>query len=256
MVIISRLCIIISSVSLAIEEPNQKQGVLDVIKTMDMIFAVIFSLEMIAKIITLGLVLKTRFAYLRNSWNVLDGTIVIAGLIPYMLPGDSNDITWVRGFRVLRALRPLRVIKRVPELRMVVNSMFRSVPTIVNVLILLLMFWLVFGILGLQLFGGKFYSCSDGDMGSAQECAGTYLQQCTDPLGDCPVDFMMITERKWTSPRGWGFDNMAQAMVTLFEVSTLEMWLDIMYWAIDSTATFLEHVTSTLSPSGRRLLII
>ena len=55
---------------------------------------------------------------------------------------------------------------------MVVNSMFRSIPTIANVLILLVMFWMVFGILGLQLFGGKFYSCNDGAMGSAQECAG------------------------------------------------------------------------------------
>jgi hypothetical protein len=53
---------------------------------------------------------------------------------------------------------------------------------------------------------------------------------------------LTLSERTWDSPQGWGFDNMAQAMLTLFEVSTLEMWLDIMYWAMDSTEVDLQPV--------------
>ena len=44
----------------------------------------------------------------------------------------------------------------------VVNSLFEAAPTLGNVILLLVMFWMVFGILGINLFKGKFYYCTDG----------------------------------------------------------------------------------------------
>eukprot|EP01048_Picozoa_sp_COSAG05_P018818 COSAG05_NODE_2827_length_2594_cov_36.512811_2_plen_215_part_00 len=108
---------------------------------------------------------------------------VVASILSRVI---AEDVSWVRALRVLRALRPLRVIKRVPELKQVVNSLFRcelsqdnlfwmcyvaffmramhgnslvafwcsggcsAIPIISNVLVLLAMFWMIFGILGVQ----------------------------------------------------------------------------------------------------------
>lgn len=46
---------------------------------------------------------------------------------------------------------------------MVVNSLFAAIPGIGNVLLVSLLFWLIFSILGVHLFAGKFYKCVDQD---------------------------------------------------------------------------------------------
>ena len=120
---------------LAVEEPGQNQEVLDVLSLLDYIFTVIFSFEMCIKIVCLGFVFDSRYSYMRNSWNVLDGTVVAASILSLSI--EAQDIGWVRGFRVLRALRPLRVIKRIPELKQVVNSLFSALPTLGNVMLML-----------------------------------------------------------------------------------------------------------------------
>lgn len=135
----------------------------------------------------------------------------------------------MRGFRVLRALRPLRVIKRIPELKQVVNSLFRSMPTLGNVLLLLTMFWMVFGILGVQLFSGKFYFCNDTTVDFEGECSGSFTS----------LEDGVTAMRTWQKGP-WSFDSIGAAVVTLFEVSTLEMWLDIMYLCLDSTGVGLQ----------------
>ena len=95
------------------------------------------------KIAVLNFYFGAANAYIRDPWNMLDFAVVCASVLSRALPGDG--VSWVRGLRVLRALRPLRVIQRVPELKLVVNSLFKAIPIIVNVLVLLAMFWLIFG---------------------------------------------------------------------------------------------------------------
>ena len=224
--------IFVSSAALAVEEPDQTQEVLDILVLLDYIFTALFIFEMVAKIIVVGCYLGPVYQahadpdimgpYFKDGWSILDGAVVACSVIAIIL-SDSN-LGWVRGFRVFRALRPLRVIKRVPELKTVVESLFRSAPTLGNVILLLSMFWLIFGILGVQLFAGKFYSCNDGDVYGVLDCAGSFVDLETGSL----------VARVWDKPLGWGFDNIGEAVTTLFEVSTLEMWLDIMYLGIDA----------------------
>lgn len=47
--------------------------------------------------------------------------------------------------------------------QVVVNALFSAIPGIANVLLVSLLFWLIFSILGVQLFAGKFYKCIDMD---------------------------------------------------------------------------------------------
>jgi hypothetical protein len=220
------LCIMFSSTTLAFDEPGKSELVGDILYYMDLVFTGIFVTELVLKVVTLNLLIGSKFSYLRNPWNCLDITVVAASVVSLLL--KDSDIGWVKSFRVLRALRPLRVVKRVPELKQVVNSLFLAIPTIQNVLALLGMFWIIFGILGVQLFKGKFYGCSDPDTAFQEECIGAVVLENDDGVLEMvPLDWL---------PPPWSFDNLGAAVITLFEVSTLEMWLDIMYLCIDATA--------------------
>ena len=217
-------CIMISSLALALEEPGASEELLEILDVMDYAFTVVFLIEMTLKIAVLNFYWGASNAYLKDPWNVLDFCVVCASVFSRVLPGDAFQ--FVKSFRVLRALRPLRVIQRVPELKMVVNSLFKAIPIIANVIVLLAMFWLIFGILGVQLFKGKFYSCTDGDVSLQHECFGSYFDEESEQLA----------LREWVAPE-WGFDNIIEAVITLFEVSTLERWLDIMYLCIDAVGS-------------------
>jgi hypothetical protein len=43
----------------------------------------------------------------------------------------------------------------------VVNALMYAIPSIINVLLVCLVFWLIFSIMGVQFFGGKFFKCID-----------------------------------------------------------------------------------------------
>lgn len=62
----------------------------------------------------------------------------------------------VSAFRVVRILRPLRTINSIPGMAGLVQTIFRSIPSMGNIFLLFTFFILVFGIIGLQLFGGNF----------------------------------------------------------------------------------------------------
>lgn len=228
------VCIMLSSVSLTVEHPGQSQDVLDVLDAVDVGFTVVFLIEMALKMTALGVVLGAPNAYLRNPWNVLDflvvGTAVFARLV-------SDGPSWVKALRVLRALRPLRVITRVPELKLVVNSLFRAIPKIASVAMLLLCFWLVFGILGVQLFKGKLWACTDPGVQLEELCVGVPHTALASAANEGVVIYGIGGDTSgarllWVEGE-WGFDNILDAVVTLFEVSSLERWPDIAQLGMD-----------------------
>ena len=62
--------------------------------------------------------------------------------------------------RTLRALRPLRAMAKMEGMKVVVNALVGALPDIFNVLVVCLIFWLIFAIIGINFFMGKFYSVS------------------------------------------------------------------------------------------------
>ena len=72
----------------------------------------------------------------------------------------------LRVFRLIRALRPLRVINRAPGLKLVVQTLLSSLKPISNIVIICCAFFLIFGILGVQLFKGMFFYCDGPDVGA------------------------------------------------------------------------------------------
>jgi hypothetical protein len=136
----------------------------------------------------------------------------------------SVQIKWLRA---IRGLRPLRVISRLSGMKIVVGSLLKSLPSIINVVLVCLLFWILFGILGVQFFGGKFSQCSDPTILVRSECVGTYV----DP------DTNIEAALRWAPPRGTrSFDNIFAAMLTLFELSSTENWPQIMWQGVDAVS--------------------
>ena len=95
-----------------------------------------------------------RGSYLREPWNQLDFFIVVSSLIDMCL--ESVDIPMIKILRLLRTLRPLRFISHNINLKIVVTALLESVSAIINVLIVLLLIWLMFAILAINLLKDRF----------------------------------------------------------------------------------------------------
>ena len=167
--------IVISSVLLAIEHPNDDQNTpkAKVLTVLDLIFTAFFATEMGAKIISTGLVFGDA-AYVNSWWNVLDGTVVVVSILNF-IPGGGEGMKFFRVLRTVRALRPLQAVKRWPGLRMILESIANSIPSIMIVNSLGMFFMLVFGILFVQIFSGALHYCSDPATHEFESCTGTYV---------------------------------------------------------------------------------
>ena len=109
------------------------------------------------KAIALGFV-QDKKSYLRESWNVLDCFIVVSSLVDLCF--QNIDLPFIKVLRLLRTLRPLRFISHNVAMKMIIVALFDSVGSIFNVVIVVMIVWLMFAILGVNLFAGKFFECS------------------------------------------------------------------------------------------------
>jgi hypothetical protein len=97
------------------------------------------------KIFGLGFILGTG-AYLRDYWNILDFTIVMSGYLSLILSGGGVNLSVLRSFRVLR---PLRTISGIEGLRIIVASMIAAFPLLMDTILVLIFFFIIFAIAGL-----------------------------------------------------------------------------------------------------------
>lgn len=127
------------------QDPYQKQ-------TIDLLLNIVSSIfvaEFLIKIIVYGFCIGPK-TYLKDPFNQLDFVIVFFTIVNWILESvTSNDkLSFVKGFRALRALRPLRVVSKNEGIKTVVNSLLLSLPSLMNVMLIVFLFLLVFGILG------------------------------------------------------------------------------------------------------------
>ncbi|XP_070783230.1 voltage-dependent T-type calcium channel subunit alpha-1G [Enoplosus armatus] len=183
------------------------------------IFTAIFVAEMTIKIVALGWCFGDK-SYLRSSWNILDGMLVMISVIDILVSLISNSGTKILGMlrvlRLLRTLRPLRVISRAPGLKLVVETLMSSLKPIGNIVVICCAFFIIFGILGVQLFKGKFFVCQGED-----------VRNITNK-SDC-----LQASHKWVRHK-YNFDNLGQALMSLFVLASKDGWVDIMYDGLDA----------------------
>ncbi|XP_056660135.1 voltage-dependent L-type calcium channel subunit alpha-1D isoform X5 [Monodelphis domestica] len=165
-------------------------------------------------------------AFCRNYFNLLDMLVVGVSLVSFGI--QSSAISVVKILRVLRVLRPLRAINRAKGLKHVVQCVFVAIRTIGNIMIVTTLLQFMFACIGVQLFKGKFYRCTDEAKSNPEECRGLFIL-----YKDGDVNSPMVRERVWQNS-DFNFDNVLSAMMALFTVSTFEGWPALLYKAIDS----------------------
>uniref|UniRef100_A0A4W3H9V4 Voltage-dependent L-type calcium channel subunit alpha-1S-like n=1 Tax=Callorhinchus milii TaxID=7868 RepID=A0A4W3H9V4_CALMI len=221
------LFILLSSISLAAEDPIRHDSFRNQVSAI--IFPACLSLSMI-KLHNGGMTTYGAFlhkgSFCRNYFNILDLLVVGVSLISFGM--QSSAISVVKILRVLRVLRPLRAINRAKGLKHVVQCVFVAIKTIGNIVIVTTLLQFMFACIGVQLFKGKFYSCTDLTKMTEEECKGSYI---VFKEGD--ANHLQIQERRWLNS-DFNFDNVLSAMMALFTVSTFEGWPQLLYKAIDS----------------------
>ncbi|XP_004631743.1 voltage-dependent L-type calcium channel subunit alpha-1D [Octodon degus] len=218
--------IMLSSAALAAEDPIRSHSFRNtILGYFDYAFTAIFTVEILLKMTTFGAFLH-KGAFCRNYFNLLDMLVVGVSLVSFGI--QSSAISVVKILRVLRVLRPLRAINRAKGLKHVVQCVFVAIRTIGNIMIVTTLLQFMFACIGVQLFKGKFYRCTDEAKSNPEECRGLFIL-----YKDGDVDSPVVRERIWQNS-DFNFDNVLSAMMALFTVSTFEGWPALLYKAIDS----------------------
>jgi voltage-gated sodium channel len=144
----------------------------------DLILAV-FVVEALLKIVAVG----PRFGlYFGNGWNLFDLSIVVLSLMP-----ATGEFALVA--RLIRILRVLRLVSAVPQLRLIVATLVRSIPSMGHVILLMSVIFYIYAVTGYHLFREQ-------------------------------------------DPAHWG--TLGAALLTLFQMVTLEGWVEVMEAALEA----------------------
>uniref|UniRef100_A0A3P8RR56 Sodium channel protein n=1 Tax=Amphiprion percula TaxID=161767 RepID=A0A3P8RR56_AMPPE len=217
--------ILLSSGALAFEDIyiEQRRVVKVVLEFADKIFTYIFILEMLLKWLAYGFK-----KYFTNYWCWLDFLIVDVSLVSLVANTlGYSDFAAIKSLRTLRALRPLRALSRFEGMRVVVNALIGAIPSIMNVLLVCLIFWLIFSIMGVNLFAGKFGRCINRT-GHIYDSAFINNKSECEAFNDTSLFY-------WSKVKV-NFDNVGAGYLALLQVATFKGWMEIMYAAVDSRA--------------------
>uniref|UniRef100_A0A8C0BHE7 Sodium channel protein n=1 Tax=Buteo japonicus TaxID=224669 RepID=A0A8C0BHE7_9AVES len=216
--------ILLSSGALAFEDIyiEQRRVIRTILEYADKVFSYIFVIEMLLKWVAYGFKV-----YFTNAWCWLDFLIVDVSIISLTANWlGYSELGAIKSLRTLRALRPLRALSRFEGMRVVVNALLGAIPSIMNVLLVCLIFWLIFSIMGVNLFAGKYYRCINTTSGEVFDIS------VVNNKSDC-MALLHTNEVRWVNVKV-NFDNVGLGYLSLLQVATFKGWMDIMYAAVDS----------------------
>ncbi|XP_049868679.1 voltage-dependent T-type calcium channel subunit alpha-1G-like isoform X3 [Pectinophora gossypiella] len=216
------LFIALNCITLAMERPNippdSKERAF--LSSANYVFTVVFAVEMFIKVVASGMFYGPE-AYFTSGWNIMDGSLVIISIIDLLMSLVSESSPRIFGilrvFRLLRSLRPLRVINRAPGLKLVVQTLLSSLRPIGNIVLICCTFFIIFGILGVQLFKGAFFYCEGANIKNVKN----------------KTDCLAIEGNVWVN-RKYNFDDLGKALMSLFVLSSRDGWVNIMYTGLDA----------------------
>ncbi len=102
----------------------------------------LFIIEAIIKIIALS---PRPWQYFKDGWNIFDFSLIVLSLLPI-----SSEFAMLG--RVFRLLRVLRLVNALPELRLIVETLLRSIPSMFHITILMSLLFFIYAVLGFHLF--------------------------------------------------------------------------------------------------------
>uniref|UniRef100_A0A8C7SVT8 Sodium leak channel NALCN n=1 Tax=Oncorhynchus mykiss TaxID=8022 RepID=A0A8C7SVT8_ONCMY len=249
-----RACAIISVISVCMNTPKTFEHyppLQYVTFTLDTLLMFLYTAEMIAKMHIRGII-KGDNSYVKDRWCMFDGFMVfflwvslvlqvfeIADVVDQMSPWGMLRIP-----RALIMIRAFRIYFRfeLPRSR-ITNILKRSGEQIWSVSIFLLFFLLLYGILGVQMFGTFNHHCVTNDTTNGTVTWNSLAIPDThcSPDGEgylCPLGFKCVDLEELGLSRqelGYsGFNELGTSIFTVYEAASQEGWVFLMYRAIDS----------------------
>ena len=171
----------------------------------------------------------------------------------------------LRSLRNLRVLRPLRSINIVPTMRKLVSTLINSMPELFNVAIFLIFIFMLFGILGLQLYSGQSYNKCRTTPKPINSTYWPYSEEINRPCSKIKGGFTCPKGLYCGNPSEYGidlkyeeiynnpglqygianFDNIFQAILAVFEIITKTGWINIIEMVINNLIIKLPQVMNT-----------
>jgi hypothetical protein len=172
------------------------------------------------KNLTFGFLFNGQWSYLRQTWNMMDFIIIIFSVLS--IGPVSEKFKTIKVFRILRSMR---LISKNESLKVAVRALFYAIPNVANITIIMLLFFLIFGVVAVSYFKGKFFYC---------ESPHPDLVPILRSKWDC-----LSSGGDWLN-RFYTFDDSVSALLVLFVASTVAGWADLMM--LCATATDIDYL--------------
>jgi len=200
------------------------------------VFGLTLVVEFLIKIIADGF-LFTPNAYTKSGWNILDLFIMIGVVISV-----ATGLVFIGGLsrltRALRALPALRLITLIDKMRYTFKSLLiDGAPGILHAAQLCILYMIPYAIWGLNIFAGKMNECTDTTVNGLTDCIYEYNNNV---IGSA---FGFTAPRAWNNPAPstvFSFDSFRDSLLILFEIVSLEGWIDVLNVATSITGTNLQ----------------
>lgn len=159
--------ILLSAIQLGLSNSklDPKAGFARSLYWFDFISIGVFLFESVAKIIAFGFINNGPPSYIRNIWNVVDFIVILVCMVAISPLASQLQI-----FKMFRVLKIVRLISKNEGLKIGLQALIRAIPNVLRIVMILILFFLLFGIIAISKFKGKFFSC---DQNSVRDLEGS-----------------------------------------------------------------------------------
>ena len=192
-------------------------------------FQGLYTIEMLFKIVGMGF-FWNKGSYLRDYFNILDFVIIMSAYVtiaqpfiesltgadekPKVVNDEEEEGLSLSSLRAFRVLRPLRAVTSIQGLKILVQSVITSLPFLKHTIIVLIFFFLIFAIAGVNLFSGMLKQrCVNFETGRIYDDEGEYI--CGGEIS-CPEGYFCGKMNVNPNFEVTNFDNIFWALMVVF----------------------------------------
>jgi hypothetical protein len=227
-----------------VANPRVRFGWFDVAESA---FALTLVVEFLVKVTADGFI-WTPNAFMRDVWNAIDFVIMLGLIVnlstTFLVFGGLNRLT-----RSLTALRALRLITLIDNNRHTFQELiFAGAARIFDAVLLAMLYLIPYAVWGLNIFSGLMFTCNDSDSTGKVACQNEYVQ---NPISDTELGF--FAPRVWDNPHTstyWSFDDFPSSLLILFEIVSLEGWIDVLASAVGITGKDRQPSTNAMQANS------
>ena len=195
---------------------RDNEDLVQLVNTMNLVVGIVFTAEVVMGVMALGFV-QGDYSYLRSDGaNVFDFIIIVAMWLLLLVEHVPVNVSFA-----LIAVRAFHVLKFFPGMKEIIGSIVHGSQALWLVLELMILCFVIFAILGRELFAGS--------MSVSCNAANNHSLEHVCPLTFECVDCYEIEPGTGLRPRpqhqnAFGFDNFFVAMVSVFSATALDEW--------------------------------